>query len=72
MPSTRVSSLLRDRPASLVSPTLAGRFFASSTTWEAPEDSICINIFLTFLKEEFLESQKTSNLKRLINFTALK
>jgi len=62
----------RDQPASLMSPALAGWFFISSATWEAPEDSICINIFLTFLNEGFLESQKTNNLKRLINFTALK
>ena len=72
MPSTRVSSRPRDQPASLMSPALAGWFFTSSATWEAPEDSICINIFLTFLNEGFLESQKTNNLKRLINFTALK
>ena len=35
MPSSRGSSRPRDRTASLMSPALAGRFFAINATWEA-------------------------------------
>ena len=35
MPSSRGSSRPRDKPASLMSPALADRFFTTSTTWEA-------------------------------------
>ena len=35
MPSSRGSSRLRDEPASLKSPRLAGGFFTNSATWEA-------------------------------------
>ena len=35
MPSSRGSSQPRIEPKSIISPALAGRFFTSSTTWEA-------------------------------------
>ena len=31
-------------PASLMSPTLAGRFFTTSTTWEAPDPELVISV----------------------------
>ena len=36
IPSSRGSSQLRDWTASVMSPALAGGFFTTSTTWEAP------------------------------------
>ena len=36
MPSSRGSSRPRDRTRSSVSPALAGGFFTTRTTWEAP------------------------------------
>ena len=36
MPSSRGSSQPRDWPESLTSPALAGRFFTTNATWEAP------------------------------------
>ena len=35
MPSSRGSSQPGTKPTSAVSPALAGRFFTTSTTWEA-------------------------------------
>ena len=37
---------LRIEPASFRSPALAGRFFTTSTTWEAPFKAINLKIFL--------------------------
>ena len=36
MPSSRGSSQRRDQPVSLMSPALAGGFFTTSATWQAP------------------------------------
>ena len=41
MPSSRGSSDPGIEPASFTSPALAGRFFVTSATWEAPRSTLC-------------------------------
>ena len=45
MPSSRESSDPGIEPASLKSPALAGRFFTTSTTWEAPGNTVSLYKF---------------------------
>ena len=42
------------KPGSLMSPALAGRFFTSSTTWEAQDRYICRYIFSTHNRKTYL------------------
>ena len=45
MPSSRGSSQPRIEPTSLMSPALAGGFFSTGATWEAPVESMLLSCF---------------------------
>ena len=58
MPSSRESSQPRDQTLSLRSPALAGGFFTTSTTWEAPR--LSGNVLISKLTNRMSEVQSTS------------
>ena len=55
MPSSRGSSQPRIEPKSIISPALAGRFFTSSTTWEALGNTLphVLKITVNYIFEPF-------------------
>ena len=50
MPSSRGSLWTMDQIMSLISPVFAGKFFTTSTTWEAPNMHVVLRNILTKIK----------------------
>ena len=59
VPSSRASPNPGIEPVSLMSPALAGRFFITSTTWEAPTKGL--HTFISVVRE--FSTQKNQNLQ---------
>ena len=76
MPSFKGSSWPRIEPTSLMSPTLAGGFFTTSTTWEVPTNLLqchnsktsilwCSAFFMVQLLHSYMTTRKTIALTTL-------
>ena len=63
MPSSKRSSNPGVEPASLMSPALAGGFFTTSTTWEAPLTYVYMYLYLPCSKKDINHHIRTKNLQ---------